>query len=344
VFWKLPYPYLYTLFIGWISLVFWCLGLFLSRKEDQRWIGFFTVGAITVLVISSTEFLRTAASYFPPVTALRNPSLIAGLAVPFILGVSSIGLDRLLKLNWPDFILSQKKATIKAVTTKWLLIIPLLLSLRASYTFSQVWLYTQDLQPEIAATIEDLHTPSFQWVHTPFGEHWFIAPAIADGLKLTRVFDTFRWEGYEYPKAYLSAGRQDASFEPDKELVAQNYAVNIFLDERVDYAFVVSGQGQPSCAASGSGGYIDVICVDAPEGELMVKEKMWSGWKAWVDGEPTELIHEQWLSVKAPVGTHTYTFRFRPWDVPLGITLATIGFALCGWIYFKNPLNLRMTK
>ncbi len=87
VFWKLPYPYLYTLFIGWISLVFWCLGLFLSRKEDHRWIGFFTIGAISEIVLSSAEFLRAAVIYFPPLAALRNPSLIAGLAVPFILGI-----------------------------------------------------------------------------------------------------------------------------------------------------------------------------------------------------------------------------------------------------------------
>jgi hypothetical protein len=337
VFWKLPYPYLYTIFIGWIPLVFWCLGLFLSRKEDRRWIGFLTIGAVSVIVISSTEFLQTAANYFPPVTVLRNPSLIAGLAVPFILGVSSIGLDRFLKLNWPELILSQKKNKIKAVTTKWLLIIPLLLSLKASYAFSQEWLHTEDLHPEIAASIEDLHTPSLQWVHTPFGEHWFTAPAVADGLKLTRSFDTFRWEGYEYPKAYLTATRHDPALEPDKIFVVNNYAINILLDTSAEYAFVMNDFGITPCAASGSGGNIDVICEDTPVGGLMVREKMWAGWKAWVDGEPADLIHDQWLAVEALAGTHTYAFRFRPWDVPLGIGLCVLGLALCVWVYFKTP-------
>jgi hypothetical protein len=336
-FWKLPYPYLYTLFIGWIPLVFWCLGLFLSQKEDHRWIGFLVIGSVTELVISSTEFLQTVARSFPPVTALRNPSLIAGLAVPFILGVSAIGLDRLLKLNWPNLILSMKSTSLKLVSTRWILIIPLLISLRASYEFSQIWIYKVEPHPEVKASIAELHTPSAQWAHTPFGEHWFVAQSIAQGLKLTGVFDTFRWEGYEYPRAYLSAERYDASLEPDKTWVSQQYAINIFLDETAEYAYVLSDGKRTPCTASSAGGDIDVICLDAPAGQLIVNEKMWSGWKARIDGKPTDLIDPRWLVVEAPAGTHAYTFRFRPWDVPLGITLSIIGLVLCGWIYYKSP-------
>jgi hypothetical protein len=337
-FWKLPYPYLYTLFIGWIPMVFWCFGLFLSRKEDHRWIGFLVIGAVVELVISSKEFLQTVASFFPIATILRNPSLIAGLAVPFILGVSAIGLDRLTNLNWPNLILSMKNSTLKLFSTKWLLAIPLLMSLWASYDFSQIWLYKAEPHPEIAESITELHTPSAEWVRTPFGEHWFVAPAIAQGLKLTDVFDTFRWEGYEYPQPYLSAERHDASEEPVKTLVAQHYAISIFLDETAEYAYVLDADGEKTaCTASSAGGNIDVACRDAPAGRLIVDEKMWSGWKAGIDGEPAELLDPQWLSIETPAGTHTYTFRFRPWDVPLGIGLSVIGLALCIWVYFKSP-------
>jgi hypothetical protein len=338
VFWKLPYPYLYTLFIGWIPMVLSCVGLFLSKKEDHRWIGFLVIGAVVELVISSKEFLQTVAGYFPLTTVLRNPSLIAGLAVPFILGVSAIGLERLINLNWPNLVLSTKNAALKLFSTRWLLIIPLFFSLRASYDFSQLWVYKVEPHPEIAASIADLHTPSAQWVHTPFGEHWWVAPSVAQGLKLTGVFDTFRWEGYEYPKAYLSAERHDASEEPDKTLVAQHYAISVFLDETAEYAYVVGGDGEKTaCTASSAGGNIDILCLDAPAGQLIVYEKMWSGWKATIDGGPAELLDPHWLSVAAPAGTHTYTFRFRPWDVPLGLTLSVIGLALCVWVYHKSP-------
>jgi hypothetical protein len=337
-FWKFPFPYLYTLFIGWIPIAFWCLGLFLSRKKDHRWIGFLAIGAISELVISSAEFLKMMAKYFPAVTALRNPPLIAGLAVPFILGVSAIGLDRLLKLNWPNLILSVENTPRKQVSTRWLLAIPLLISMKASYEFSQLWMYKIEPHPEIKASIAELHTSSAQWAHTPFGEHWFVAPAIAEGLKLTHVFDTFRWEGYNYPNAYLSAERHDVTVITDREWVAQHYGIHIYRNAMAEYAYVISDDGEKAtCTASSHGGDIDVRCEDTPAGELMVKEKMWSGWQAWVDGVPTELINVQWLSLETPAGTHTYTFRFRPWDVPLGIGLSVIGLALCGWIYLKSP-------
>ncbi len=337
-FWKHNNPYLYTLFIGWIPIAFWCLGLFLSQKKDYRWIGFLIIGAISEIVISSAEFLKTIAKYFPPVTALRNPPLIAGLAVPFILGVSAIGLDRLLKLNWPHLTLSLKNTTLKQISARWLLIIPLLISLQSSYEFSQFWVYKSKPLPEVRDTIIELHTSSAQWVHTPYSEHWFIAPAIVEGLKLTRVWDTFRWEGYNNPNAYLSAERYYAPVIKDKEWLAEHYGVNIYRNNLAEYTYVISDDREKAtCTASSQGGNIEVLCEDAPAGELMVKEKMWSGWKAAVDGEPTELINAQWLSVETPAGTHTYTFRFRPWDVPLGIGLSVIGLIACGWIYFKSP-------
>jgi hypothetical protein len=337
-FWKLPYPYLYTLFIGWIPMIFWGFALFLNRKEDHRWIGFLIIGAAGELVFSSKEFLQSAASYLPFMTVLRNPSLIAGLAVPFILGISAIGLDHLLSLNWPNLVLSMRNSSLKLISTSWLLVIPLLIGLQASYDFSQVWLYKVEPHPEIAASTADLHTPSAQWAHTPFGEHWFVAPAIAQGLKLTSVFDTFRWEGYEYPKAYLSAERHDFTEEPEKVWIAQHYAINIFLDESAEYAYVLTADGiKRACTATSAGGNIDVVCQDAPAGQLIVNEKMWSGWKARIDDEPAGLIDPHWLSVEAPAGTHRYTFRFRPWDVPLGIGLSLIGLALCVFVYRKSP-------
>jgi hypothetical protein len=337
-FWKHANPYLYTLFIGWIPIAFWCLGLFLSRKKDHRWIGFLVVGAITEVVISSAEFLKTMAKYFPPITALRNPPLIAGLAVPFILGVSAIGLDRLLKLNWPNLILSLKNTTIKQVSARWLLLIPLLMSLQTSYEFSQFWVYKRTPPPEVKDSIAELHTTSAQWVHTPFAEHWFVAPAITEGLKLTSVWDNFRWEGYDYPNAYLSAERYYDPEIEDREWLVEHYGVNIYRNAMAEYAYVISDSGEKAiCTSSSQGGAIDVLCEDAPAGELMVKEKMWSGWKAEIDGVPTELINVQWLSVETPAGTHIYTFRFRPWDVPLGIGLASIGLILCVWIYLKSP-------
>jgi uncharacterized membrane protein YfhO len=69
-------------------------------------------------------------------------------------------------------------------------------------------------------------------------------------------------------------------------------------------------------------------------GKLVVKENTWTGWKAWVDGERVPLIGEQWLEVNAPAGEHTYLFRYRPWDVPLGIALSIVGVIMCVYLWF----------
>jgi hypothetical protein len=61
---------------------------------------------------------------------------------------------------------------------------------------------------------------------------------------------------------------------------------------------------------------------------LIVKENMWSGWKAWRDGDPVKLLGFNWLEVQALAGKHTYSFRYQPWDVPLGIGLCALGLIL----------------
>ncbi len=67
-------------------------------------------------------------------------------------------------------------------------------------------------------------------------------------------------------------------------------------------------------------------------GTLTVKENSWSGWRAAVDGNRAALEPGRWLSVELPAGTHTVTFRYRPWDVPLGIGLCLTGIGSA--IYF----------
>jgi hypothetical protein len=38
-----------------------------------------------------------------------------------------------------------------------------------------------------------------------------------------------------------------------------------------------------------------------------------------------------WLALAVPHGSHTIQFRYRPWDVPLGMALSLIGWGMAGW-------------
>ena len=41
------------------------------------------------------------------------------------------------------------------------------------------------------------------------------------------------------------------------------------------------------------------------------------------------LIKNQWLSVETTAGEHTFSFRYQPWDVPLGLGISILGLVLC---------------
>jgi uncharacterized membrane protein YfhO len=71
-----------------------------------------------------------------------------------------------------------------------------------------------------------------------------------------------------------------------------------------------------------------VSCASNDPAILTVRENSWTGWFAWVDGKPANLIPGQWLRVQAPAGAHQYQFRYLPWDVALGALLMLVGIIL----------------
>lgn len=85
------------------------------------------------------------------------------------------------------------------------------------------------------------------------------------------------------------------------------------------------------------GGNIDIECQADSPGTLIVMENSWSGWKAKIDGRKAALDSSPWLSVDAPAGTHSYEFRYRPWDVPLGGALSLVGIGLAIWLWVNDP-------
>jgi uncharacterized membrane protein YfhO len=58
-------------------------------------------------------------------------------------------------------------------------------------------------------------------------------------------------------------------------------------------------------------------------------------WYAAVDGKSTVLESNKWLQVAAPAGNHHYSFRYLPWDVPLGILISMVGLGLVIYLWRK---------
>jgi len=344
---KPPWPSHFVNFVGWIPVILAAYGVFSARDPRMR-------RAIAFLAIAAALALWTASSVplawlvkivklswlTQLIGGIRYTSFIASLAVPPILGLSAIGLDRLLSARKRRFRLSLEGASVAAsisLDVRWFLLVPLLIAVNQARTFSSLWIGTKGIDPYITSVVNALKTPGLEWVNVPFGEHFFVTPAIGADLKLSGdFFRTWHWKDRPIPQPVLEANRNG----PPGGMVEQSIVEGIHIHapvERQEYAAIVHADGsRTACTARGTGGDIDVSCAATQGGALVVEENSWAGWRAEVDGKPAELLDGGWLSVNTQEGSHTYAFRYRPWDVPLGIVLFVVGAGLSVWLAFRE--------
>jgi hypothetical protein len=331
-------PAFYSMYIGWLPILLAVLCLRVARAQDHRALLFLTACATLALLTASAVPLRWLMPIFPSVAVVRYPSLIGGLAVPPILGLAAYGLDGLFSATWPRLGLTfqpHQEPHERMISLRWLLLIPLVYSLRASYEYSQPWLYLTEIGDGVYTVLRALRTPSLQWVEPPFGEHYWVEPAIRMGLKLSPGVVGWHWSERNAPQPYLEATRLGPP--PDGVQVEKVEDIPIYRFDDREYAFVRADDEMIPCQASGTGGDLSVECSSLKEGRLFVRENSWTGWYAWRDGERVSLLQDRWLSVNAPVGDHTYRFRYLPWDVPLGVLPSLLGIALSIWQWLRHP-------
>jgi hypothetical protein len=343
---KLPYPQINNLFIGWIPIILAIIGMSVYPKKIKFYIYYFTSVIIIEFLLGSAILLRWIEKIYPGISGVRFPSQISGLAVPMILAISAIGLNTLIKKPWPNLRLeiTESPTIFKwKVPLQWLLIIPLLYSLKTGYEFSKSWIDTIPLDDEIFEIVHQLKTDSLQWVNTPFGEHQFIEYAVRNNLKLSPGIMTWYWEGRDTPVPALEANRIGPPSDSFK-VVNNVGSIPIYYDPNNHYAAVIANSVVEPCTAQGSGGYITVQCNSTNPGKLVVQENTWTGWKAWMGGERTKLRGGEWLTVDAPAGNHIYQFRYLPWDVPFGLALSLIGILICVYLWFNGTRQSNSTE
>lgn len=336
---KLPYPHLYTLFIGWPAVILAVAGTARTEMRDRRWVLFLISAAGLIFLTSSAVTLEWLVNYFPGVAGVRHPPQIASLAITPILALAAYGLEKVLNLDWPAFRLEfNRQPGTSALSTTWIVLIPLALNLLDAKTFSQTWIFTERQTPQVLALLEGLRTPGMEWVNPPFGEHFYVEAAVSMGLKLSPGIMSWGWEGREIPVASREANRVGPPPGPVKQI---NLIDGIPVYERTDqpYAAIYDSTGNilSTCKATGRGGFIDVRCDRTEQGRLIVKENAWSGWHAWDnEGEKVDLIAGPWLELDALPGLHIYRFRYIPWDAPAGILLSLIGISISVWLWRKK--------
>jgi hypothetical protein len=337
---KLPYPYLYNLFIGWVPVLLAILSLRFARLKDWRTLTVLVGGAVVSFCVGSAIPLKQLLTIMPRLDTIRHASLMAGLAVPPILGLAAYGLHHLLALRWPRlYVQFQPRASgsTSGISLGWVLAVPLFLSLRTVYQHSQGWFATGD-QARVYTDVQNLKTPTLQWVAVPFGEHLWIEPAMDQGLKVTQAVWPWRIKNAPPPQPALEAARNEP-LTPG-QLASTFDGISTYLHPDRSYAYVMAGEVAGPCDASGGGGDLVVRCSQQTSGQLIVQENAFPGWRAWRDQTPVSLLRDQWLKVEAPAGEHVYQFRYLPWEVPVGFLMTLLGIGLCIFFWVRAPLWL----
>ena len=338
---KLPYPYLYANFVGWVPLAFVAWALFHHTAQQRRVVVILSLAAMLVLWIASGEPLQWLAERVPPLagqfSGLRFHPVMAGMAVPPILALAAIGLDRLLDTRELRLHLALLQAGEQprgiVFDPRILVLLPLLLALIQAYQFSSGWIRLVPLQDEVPAVLAALHTPDVQWINPPFGEHPFMEPALEAGLKMNQGFRTWDWKDRSLPPAVLEATRTSVK-EDMKPLQTIDNIVIGAAPAGSEYAIVISPVAHRSvCTAQGVAGDINVQCNTQEGGTLTVKENSWNGWYASLDSRPADLLPGQWLSLDIPPGQHMISLHYRPWDTPLGLLMSLAGVGLAAWVW-----------
>jgi hypothetical protein len=351
---KLPFPAHHVNFIGWIPVLLALWGLTLGRNGDERrTIALLAALVVLPLWIASAGPLAWLAHNVPitwlaeQFAGIRVPSYIAVLAIPPLLALAALALDRLVvaTAGWATVAVSRRDIASRPVLIdlRWLLVIPLLAALANARSFGTNWIYTQQLIPEIPRLVESLRTPDLQWVEAPFGEQAYMERAINMGLKLSYGYQTWLWRGRPPPEPVMQAIRVGEPTDMTRVGVAGGVPLYVALPGR-EYAAVTLDDGSRAiCSARGIGGNIDVSCATRQSGVLTVKENMWSGWKVWIDGHPAALEPGRWLAVNVPAGSRTIQFRYQPWDVPLGLLLCALGVGLAWHQWLKGDHSERQS-
>ena len=320
-----PIPHLYINYIGWIPILLALAATVPGFRRNRRLALFFVIALVLVFLTATATTLRVLSWLLPGlVTTVRYPSLIAGLAVPLIIGLAAWGLDQFLRL--PRLTRLKQRPMMRGAVVIALAIF-LLWPIYSAYVFGQYWLVTGYVPPAVAQVLEPVDRSSSQWVGVPYGEHEWTAIGLSAGLKLTNAFRPWNWRGRDLPPAFVTV-----TYDPSLPAVANRFGttegISLVKDPNNTYARIDTDTQHIPCRAIAHGGNIDVDCQTDAAGTLIVHENNWEGWFASRDGEPIGLDNTLWLSAAAPAGQHHYEFRYRPADVAIGLTGSVIGIIL----------------
>ncbi len=185
-------PYQYTSYIGWVPVLLAVVGIYYTRtRAEWRLHGFLLTWMLVVFWISGGGLHHLAVDNELPflrdaVYSARFISLGAGLAIPPLLALAALGLDRLLKAGWWwQVSFGSHTGNQYTLSTRLLLVMPLVFALQSAWEVNRGFMQVVPRAPDLQDVLDVLgQTDGVQWVNPPFGEIFWIGPGIEDRLKM----------------------------------------------------------------------------------------------------------------------------------------------------------------
>lgn len=321
---RVPFPGVTAHFIGWTPVALFVLGALRARGKGGARLRLALLLPPLAIAFAASRLLPDLIGRPVPAIlgALRHPTLMLGVAVPFILGLAALQLDEL--LGWGSRTLARVGAggRLRYLLAVAAAVAVLAISLPAPYRFSRHWAGTFEGPAAEAEAADRMLTPTSAWTQPP-GESYWGALLAERGQKATGVFRPWWLEGAPEPPASLVAAR--ASTNPSLTFDRVINGIGIYARPEVHYAALESGGRALACAALARGGRIVVSCPESGPGVLTVLERNLPGWRAACSGAPAALSEGPWLAVPDVRGPLLCEFTYFSWDVPAGLALTLLG-------------------
>jgi hypothetical protein len=216
-----------------------------------------------------------------------------------------------------------------------------------SYKLAQVQVWEETLPDNMARYIQDTHdnwdSPLSDLISLKYlyAEPYFAHPT----PRWQRLMDNTVYNTKALPRAFVVGGYHLFK-SSEKEDVAMIH------DGDVDCGKEVILYEPPKGLAASQPGFlgeakithygnnaVDMECSTSKPGILFLSDTYFMGWKAWVDGQGTEIMraNRAFRAVVIPqAGTHRIRMEYHPDSVKIGGIISLAGWGLWAWVVFRR--------
>lgn len=358
-----PFPYLYSTYIGYATVILAILGIVVVREKYlMRMYDFFALLVLFVYMIASGDILRLLMSLNidainNAISTLRYVVVLNGYGTLGIIIMAMLSLHYLLTVrvliqfawhyrNLKNRVLLRVRLSVRqerwlSYTLNSVIALGLLWNLSGMYRFNSTWirpafLYEKSLQ-DFVDSFERI--PRNQLVDV--GGDWLQMQIMHAGYKIYNPHLSWWFgqrEGINYKYAFLESIPENFSLLYTSDNV---WFMSVNEDVTANYALLTHTDGTVlPCDATAYAGTVSVTCTSTQPGHVRIFEHAMTGWYVWLDGQRVTPTDDPWMTVALSAGTHKLEYRFLPISTILGIVHACVTWlgvlAFCIWEWWRQ--------